>query len=203
VAIIGTGLPTSGTPTVTTLLQIADLASGATPKNPETVVFADLDATVSFAGGVDTMYVSEFGTTGLFSGGSITKWSWKEPGGTGTGFQWVLNDAIPANTAGMTNVDNNFTYLSGRQTGGTVDLVTSNGGGGTASGGALWSISDSKGYDQGFSNATPNLLTSVTNTSNKAFRSAIQLPRRLRPPRPRATSSMAARRSGPASSASN
>lgn len=167
---IGTGLPTSGTPTVTPLPGLP-LDDASVPRRPVDFFMADLSTSVDAGGGIDTLYISEFGDAS-FSGGTITKWSW-DP----TGMAWTLNGTIiPPGI--LPGVDNSFARITGSTSGTAVTLFATQGagGGGNNGGGSLWTVTDTAGYNQPFSTTTLTLLAQHNLGSLKTFRGAAIIP---------------------------
>jgi uncharacterized protein len=138
---IGTGLPTSGSQTVTRLPGLTDTT------NPSTYGFflADLTPTVA---GADTLYVADDGA------GALTKFSL-------VGGNWVSNGTVGVDA-------DDYRGLTGSVTSNTVTLFATRKGGSNATGGGeLVSLVDSTGYNVAFS-GTPTLLATAAN--NTAFR---------------------------------
>src|SRR5262249_54968740 len=115
------------------------LGTGNVPKFPIGFFFADLSPTVGYNGtGVDTLYIGEDGSA--FNNGTLTKWTFD-------GTTWNLTDtinAVPATTPG-------FYWVSGTQSGSTVNLFSTYSQGGTAPAngifGALYGLQDTGGYN--------------------------------------------------------
>ena len=152
---VGSGLPVSGTQTITRLPGLTDTT------NPDTYAFflADLSAGVS---GVDTLYVADDGDTAL------TKFSLVSG-------NWVSNGTVGVNA-------DNYRGLTGTVSGGVVTLFATRKGGSSATGGGeLVMLVDSSGYNGSFS-ATPTLLASAA--SNTAFRGVALAPENPATPTP-------------------
>lgn len=170
VASVGTGLPTSGTPTITDFPGLP-LDNATAPKYPTDFFLADLSGAVAAdASGVDTLYVVEDGN---FTGGTITKWSWDA-----TGLTWISNGSVSPPPGGIPGVSDSFSGLSGTVSGGNVSLFTTIGAGGSNNngGGTLWSLSDTAGYNAAFSTTTVTQVAQVGLGSNKAFRGLAIVP---------------------------
>lgn len=135
---VGTGLPTSGTQTVTRLPGLTDTT------NPSTyaITFADLD---SGTPGNDVLYTADDST------GALTKFSLVSG-------NWVSNGTVGSTVdayRGVTSV----------VAGSTVTLyATRKGGSGTTGGGELVRLADPSGYNGAFT-ATPTVLATAANNT--------------------------------------
>jgi predicted extracellular nuclease len=143
IASIGSGLPTSGTQTLTALPGIPISTTNSTPVNsPYGFFLADLTGAVA---GVDTLYIADEQV-------GILKYSLV----SGT---WTLNG-----TVGTTTDD--YRGLTASVSGGTVTLFATRDNGGGAD--TIVSLVDTAGYNAAFSSTT--VTTIVTAGSNLAFR---------------------------------
>ena len=150
---VGTGTPTTGGQTTTSLPGFPTAA----PTASNAFFFADLTASVA---GVDTLYVAD--DRSVASGGGLQKWSL-------VGGSWVLNG-----TASGT-LTNGLRGLTASVNGGSVSLFATDAS--TAS--KLVSLIDSGGYNMGFSAST--FTTLATAGANTAFRSVAFAPQGAAP----------------------
>ena len=145
---IGSGLPTSGTQTVTRLNGLSDANSPTVSQ----YTFADLSASVS---GVDTLYVSDAGV-------GITKYSL-------ISCTWTSNGVVGS-------ASDLYFGLTANVIGETVTLFATRKNSGSATGGGeLVKLADSSGYNGAFS-GTPTSLVDLGTSSNKAFRGVALAP---------------------------
>jgi hypothetical protein len=145
---VGTGLPTSGSPTFTNTFPVA----GSGPQY-QSYYFADLNNALGWNGTVfDTLYsVDTNGTAG-----GVDKWTFN-------GGAWVNSGVIPfsnmANIIGFTNGSSITLYGATKETNGK--LVT---------------ITDTSGYNGTFSGSWGDLATPVAATGTAAFRGITRVP---------------------------
>lgn len=147
---IGTGLPTTGSQTLTPSFPIAASAQY------NSFYFADLSPTIGWNGSTfDTLYTTDTNT----ANSPVTKWSFD-------GTNWLAKGT--ANLTGLAN-------LSGSTSGSTVTLFATTTA--TASGQVV-TLTDSSGYDQTLVGTWTNIntTTAVTAGTNYAFRGIARVP---------------------------
>jgi hypothetical protein len=142
VGTVGSGLPTSGTQTLTVLPGNTD-GSGS----PNGFALATLGA----GPGPDTLYVADASSTPSIEKYSLVSGSWVAKGSI----------SLPGNT-GLT-----VEGLAVSVSGGTATLYVSGGGGGASGGGTVWKATDSTGAGNTVSGAATAIITAST---NEAFR---------------------------------
>jgi hypothetical protein len=159
----------SASSTVTQITNITPLpgvtlGTGNVPKFPIGFFMADLSPTVGFAGtAMDTLYIGEDGSA--FNNGTLTKWTFD-------GTNWNLTSTINAApvTGPPLSGTPGFYWVSGTQSGTTVNLFTtySEGGGTIPNGifGQLYGVQDTGGYNNPFSTTTLTVLSTANGTSN-------------------------------------
>jgi hypothetical protein len=115
-AAVGTGTPTSGSPTLTTLAGLPTSSSAS----PYGFVFFDLNPSIP---GVDTLYIADDRNS---AGGGVGKWV-LSPTDAGT-YSWTSAWAEGvAGSAGDAGTGNGLRGLAGYATGGTVTLMGTTG----------------------------------------------------------------------------
>ncbi|GAB4133007.1 MAG: hypothetical protein Fur0046_03380 [Cyanobacteria bacterium J069] len=139
---IGTGLPTSGTNTIT---LVPGAVSGPSPIE---FVLLDRDATVA---GVDTLYIADNSAAAADQG--IRKYSFN-------GSTWTLRGRLVGNFSGLT----------GKIAGGTVELYATQG---TGANNSLVRIVDSAAFNVDISATSTTLVTAG---ANKVFRGVAFIP---------------------------
>lgn len=150
---VGTGLPITGSQTITRLAGLTDTT------NPSTYAFflADLSPSIT---GVDTLYVADDGV------GALSKFSL-------VGGNWVANGKIGEDA-------DDYRGLTASVSGTTVTLfATRKGGSGASGGGELVTLTDASGYNSTLTGNTTLLATAGANT---AFRGVAFAPANVSTP---------------------